>query len=130
MMGEEVVVPEWEVFKRKRVALRRNPSVTIGKQGALLLSPVAWQLLDEAETVDLMFDPDRRVIGIRPSAASNAFRVSGYRERSKIISGRAFLAFYDIEWRSMRFPAFMHDDVLCIDVSEAGLEVSSNASKS
>lgn len=129
-MNEDRPGPQWEVFKRKRVALRRAASVTIGKGGQLLLSPVAWLLLDGTEAVDLMFDPDQHVIGIRPSAADNAFRVSGYRQRTKIISGRSFLAYFKIEWRSMRFPAFLHDGVLCVDVSGPGLEVTSNANKS
>lgn len=105
-------MPDFEVFKAQSAKLAGN-YVTIGMAGQLHLSAAAWHALGDPAIVELLFDPDAQVIGFRSSESSAGFRVSTQRA----ISGVAFLRYYGIEFRSMRFLAVMRDDVLCVDVS-------------
>ncbi len=111
---------DWVVFKpgeRRQAALA--VFMTINKTGRISLSKKAAALLAPAKSVDLLFDLERRIIGLRPSEADTAYAL----QRGSYVEARAFVEHYEIPWRSMRFDAFMAEGALCIAVADPGEHV-------
>src|SRR4051794_18209332 len=105
----------WEVFKREAWS-PSGVTASIHAGGTIALTNASARLLAPARRVDLLFDPERRVVGLRPSDADTAFVLS----KGRYVDGREFIEHFEIPWRSMRFPVFLHDGVLCFDVSVEG----------
>lgn len=61
----------FEVFDKRMTPMAKAPSVTIQKRGVISLNKAAHQLIDSAQTVELLFDPDRRVVALRPADDSS-----------------------------------------------------------
>ena len=55
----------FEVFKKRMVPLVKQPYVTIQKRGTMSFNKSAHMALGEPETVELLYDPNERIIGVR-----------------------------------------------------------------
>ncbi len=125
-------MPDFEVFTRRLVPLKKTPLVTIQKRGTITLNKSAYSALGEPDAVELLYDRDERIVGLRPVEASleHAYPVRPTISRgsgSYVISALAFTAFYDIDTEQpRRWHAHLVDDVLCIDLDSAGTPVTSN----
>jgi hypothetical protein len=122
----------FEVFE-KRTTPPSRPFVTIQKRGLISISRGAHELIGAPESVQLLFDPHRRVMGLRAAEPwmDNAYQVRGLKKSNgtRIVAGTAFTRYYDIDTeRSRRWLAFLDGDVLCIDLSQPGEEVVSGGS--
>lgn len=122
----------FEVFNRRMAPLAKAPSVTIQKRGTISLNKVAHKMIDEAATVELLFDPDARVIALRPSAESHAYPIRNAQRDSgqTQLSATAFTQYYGIDTEvSRRYEPYVEDGMLCIDLAGKSIEVTSNRAK-
>ncbi len=125
-------MPQFQVFKKRTVPLVKQPYVTIQKRGVFSLNKAAHDELGTPEAIELLYDPDEKIVGIRGVKASveHAYPLrSGVanRESSFLVSGRAFTQYYGIETDvSRRWPAYMDDGILCIDLKQPRTDVTGN----
>jgi hypothetical protein len=125
-------VTNFEVFRNGQPR-KQGPTMTIACRRLLLLNHAADDLLGKPRKVQLLYDREARLIGVRAAApdAENAYVVSGNYSRS--ISASAFLRHYAIPTAkdvARRWPATLRGDVLVIDLNETPTEVTSNRAKS
>jgi hypothetical protein len=121
----------WEVFKRQRAPLSKDPFVTVQKRGTISINEIAHSALGSPDAVELLFDQDERLIGIRKvnPGVEHAYPVRplGANGRSFLIAGNAFTQYYGIEATvARRRPARLIDDVLVVDLKDPGTEIVSN----
>lgn len=124
----------FEVFNKRNAPLARAASVTIQKRGIFSINKTAHKLIDEAETVELLYDKEEQIIGIRPAATSpNAYQIRPQSNREAgqaILSATAFTQYYDIDTSvSRRWQPTLQDGILCIDLKGESAEVHGNRAK-
>src|SRR5690242_18790924 len=61
----------FEVFQKNSAPIPTVPAATIQKRGLISLNRAAYDLLDRPQAVELLWDAERRVIGLRPAAVDN-----------------------------------------------------------
>lgn len=117
------------------LSLKADPHVTLHKRGTISLNRSAYVALDSPDAVELLYDRERRIIGLRTidAKAENSYHVRSTARSASgpwIISAMAFTKFYDIDISvSLRWPAYLDVDVLCVDTSVEGIAVSSNRAR-
>lgn len=121
----------FEVFDKRKSALGKVPSATLQRKGILSLNASAHRLIDFAESVELLFDPENQVIALRPSEASHAyaFRIANKTTGQVIVSLTAFTEYYEVDTSvSRRFTPRKEGDMLCLDLHD-GTAIVGNRSK-
>jgi hypothetical protein len=122
-------MPPFEVFSKRLVPLKKSPMVTVAKRGTISLNKSAFSALGSPAEVELLYDRDERMIGLRPAGpgTEHAYPVrmaSGKANGPYVISAIAFTKFYDIAvGRSLRWPARLVEGVLCVDLDGEPLPV-------
>ena len=87
----------WETFvgMQFRAMGRREPRVTLGAKGTFYLNGLAFEALERAKAVELLYDGNRRIIGLKPTDPKkrNAFVVKqhGTTGNYRRISAAAFV---------------------------------------
>lgn len=125
----------FEVFDKRMTPLAKAPSVTIQKRGVISMNKAAHDLVDNAETVELLFDRDRQVMALRAAddSSPHAYAVRSGSKRGPgqaIVSATAFTAHYGIDTTATRrWKPFVEDGMLCVDLSEAGTVITGNRTK-
>jgi hypothetical protein len=126
-------MPQFEVFHKWSAPVTKTPTVTIQVRGMVSLSRPAYDMLGEPKAVELLFDRTERVMGLRAvdPSADDSYPVRPGKSRAGstfYVSATAFCKFYDIETLSARrYVATLLDDaILCVDLRQSPLEVSSN----
>jgi hypothetical protein len=128
-------VSHFEVFTKALVPLKRDPTITIQKNGAISLNKAAQVALGAPDAVELLYDPTTRTVGLRgvDVDADHAYAVRSSRGNGLspfVISAMAFLHFYDIDVAvSRRWSAYLYDGVLCIDLDDESVPVTSNRAR-
>jgi hypothetical protein len=125
-------MPNFEVFDKRAVPISGEPMVTIQRKGPMSLNQAAFHALGKPSHVELLYDPNERIVGFRavsePLAHAYPVRQQG-RSHTYLIAGHAFIRYYDIPNDvSIRYVAKMFDDVLGVDLKQKGLQVTSNRS--
>lgn len=123
----------FEVFDKRLTPLAKAPTVTIQMRGIITLNRAAYALMNEPSTVELLYDKEQDVIGIREVSDDTPH---GYSVRPQnankdsgplVIAGTAFTQYYSIDTStSRRWTPELRDGVLCIDVRRGGVEVRGN----
>lgn len=124
----------FETFKRHRAPSTREPALTIQKRGALSFNSAAYEALGSPKHVELLYDREERLIGIRKTTAAAAHgypvRGVGKNEATHVVSGKAFLSFYGIPRDvARRWMAEERDGMLVIDLKQPGTEVTGHGSR-
>ncbi len=119
----------FEVFDKRQAPMRGAPSITVQKRGIVSINGPAHKLIHGAQVVELLFDPDRRVMALRPAEPSP--RTYELRKPSQsgqtILSATAFMDAYDVDTSvSRRYEPFEEDGMLCIDFNGKSTEVRGN----
>lgn len=122
----------FEVFDKRQAPMKGAPSVTVQKRGIVSINGPAHKIINAERIVELLFDPGRRVMAIRPAEPSA--RTYELREPSKsgqtLVSATAFMDAYGIDTSvSRRYEPFEEDGMLCIDFNGEFTEVRGNRSK-
>jgi hypothetical protein len=113
----------FEVFKRKAAPSVHQPFVTVQAKGPLALNKAAFELLGEAQTVELLYDRAEQLIGIHPVDPSEPHaypvRPQGSGSHTYLIAGQAFTGYYGIDTSvARRYKVRRQDDMLVIDLKE------------
>ncbi len=116
----------FETFTRQR-RHGRQPFVTLQKKGVISLNRAAFEALDNPESVELLYDPDARLVGLRKidSSIEHSYHVRAPVENHAtwLISGAAFVGYYEIDTStSVRRAARMDGDLLIIDLNDPGVD--------
>lgn len=121
----------FEVFDKRKSALGKAPSATLQRKGILSLNGPAHQLINSSDSVELLYDREKRIIALRPSeeAHAYAFRVANERTGQVVVSLTAFTEFYEIDTgQSQRLAPRKEGDMLLLDLNE-GVPIVGNRSK-
>lgn len=126
----------FEVFNKRNAPLTKSPSVTIQKRGLMSLNRAAFALLGEPKAVELLFDRDDRVIGLRPvdEGAAHAYPLRPQSSKQDtgplMVAGTAFTQYYEIDTSiSRRWVPTLQEGILCIDLKQEGVIATSNRTK-
>ena len=124
-------MPNWQKLARRARPVGGRPSVGIhARKGTISLNRQAFEALRSADAVEILFDPVERVIGFRAaplSAASYPIHQQGT-SATYLIAGRALARVMGIDTsRARRYDAALIDDVLTVDLNQAGVPVSAGA---
>lgn len=125
-------MPNFETFTKRMAPLAKKPYVTIQKRGTISLNAAAHAALGEPDAVELLYDRNERVVGLRAVSkeAEHAYALraqAGKNVGPFIVSGTAFAKYYKIDTTvSRRWVGQLEGDILCIDLKQPGTEVTSN----
>jgi len=120
-------MPEFKKFRRKSMRSPKQPLITIQRRGTLSLNQAAYQLLGEPNFVELLYDEDEQIIGLRATNDKDpdAYPVHKQKESlTYLIAGMAFLNYLGIPFNeARRYVPKMIDDVVAIDLKSASKSV-------
>ena len=135
----EITAMGFEVFDRKSVPRIKEATITVQRRGTLSLSGQAVDLLIEGEEkpdqipIELLYDRDRRVIGVRKAPKKMNAHLLRRQGSSSIylIAGSLFCAHYGIDTSvARRYRAKRHGDIVGICLDEPHIEVGRHRPKS
>ena len=121
----------FEVFDKRKSALGNSPTATLQKKGILSLNASAHALIDSVDSVELLYDSDKKVIALRPSTEKHAyaFRKANLNTGQVSVSLTAFTEFYNIDTSvSLRLNPEKDGDMLLLDLKSA-VPIRGNRSK-
>lgn len=127
-------MPEFEVFRKRMAPLVKTPYVTIQRRGVISLNAAAYQALGSPSAVELLYDPNEKIVGLRPTGANSehAYPVrstASKRESTFMVSGTAFTKYYGIDTAtSVRRRAYVDGGILCLDLKDPGTQIVGNRS--
>jgi hypothetical protein len=123
----------FEVFKKSSAPVPSVPSVTIQKRGLISLNRAAYELIHTPEAVELLWDAERRVIGMRPATLENPDAYPARPQNLKsnrgpiLVAGNLFTRYIGLDTSlAKRWVPHVEDDILIIDLTIEGQPVSSN----
>ncbi|MDX3190324.1 hypothetical protein PV458_18090 [Streptomyces sp. MN03-5084-2B] len=123
----------FEVFTQKMAPLARVPSVTIQKRGLMSMNRSAYALLGEPSAVELLFDSDEKVVGLRAvdETVPHAYPVRPQSKNKEtgplLVAATAFTQYYGLDTTvSKRWVPVLKDNILCIDLKEPGAIATGN----
>jgi hypothetical protein len=127
-LGYAPDVPSFQVFDKRGSPVAKEATVTLLKGGPIALNRPAVEALGEPPAIELLFDPDEQIIGIRGVAAdvrhAYPLRNTASNTGQYLISGVAFTKFYDIKTDiSRRYLGYMSGNVLCVDLTGPSSEI-------
>jgi hypothetical protein len=102
--------------------------VTIQSGGAFSLNKAAHELAGSPEAVELLYDPDEKLIGFRPAEMTSprAFpvRPQGKNATTFLIAGKSFSNYYKLDTRhARRYAVGMQDGILVLDLNSDSVDV-------
>ncbi len=123
----------FEVFTQRWTPNEARPFITIQKRGTLGLNKSAVDAIGKPDAVELLFNPQKRVMAIRPAApgAPHAYllRKQGASD-SYLISMLAFAAHWRIPLgQARRYEGTTEDGALLIELSQEAVELVPRAEK-
>jgi len=124
-------MPNFETFEKRRTPPASEPFVSLLKTGVISMNVVAYESLGRPEYLEFLFDKKDKIVGLRPLKAETQFSYP-IRELKSASGGtfsasaKAFMLFYGISMTSsIRRLAFLSGEVLCIDLKDPGVDVTS-----
>jgi hypothetical protein len=114
---------DFERFDKRHIAIAGSPFATIQQGGRVMtLNRVAYEMLGGPEAVELLWNKQNRVIGVRQVSPKEPYafplRAQGRKGREPsnyLVAAQAFTKHYDIDTSvAMRYPVEMQGDVLTI----------------
>jgi len=125
----------FEVFQKSSAPVSKVPTVTVQRRGIMSMNRASHRLIGEPEFVELLWDAERQVIGLRPTDSSNpnAYPVRSQGSGDKgplLVAGTMFTRYYDINTdESRRWVPEVEDGVLCVHMTRDSQSVTSNRSR-
>lgn len=126
----------FQVFEKGSAPIARVPSATIQRRGLMSLNRSAWALIESPNYVELLWDPERRIIGLRPAEETNpnAYPVRPQSANTKngpvLIAGSLFTQWVGLDTsEAKRWVPTVIEGVLCLDLNEPGAKVRSNRTR-
>ena len=126
----------FERFDKRSVASTTSPFVTLQKRGPFGLNRSAYEVLGRPEAVELLYDRDEHIIGLKPVSPTEPYafpvRPQGSRERISnfLVAGQSFTKHYGIDTSvARRYAAEMQGDILTVDLKRGGVEATGPRTK-
>ena len=126
----------WKTFDKRSATASTSPFVTLQKNnGPISMNKAAHELIGGPEAVELMYDPERELVGFKPvplkSPKAFPVRPQGKNAATLMVAGQAFTKFFNIDTSvARRYPVEVGDDgVLIVDLNGESIEVVSNRNK-
>lgn len=123
----------FQVYEKGSAPVATTPSVTIQKRGLISINRAAFDLMGKPEGVELLWDPEEKLIALRPATLDNpnAYPV---RSQSKevdrgpwLIAGTLFTQFIKLDTsEAFRWVPTLQEGLLVIDISKPGQRAVSN----
>jgi hypothetical protein len=124
------------VFEKGSAPVKTVPTVTIQRKGLMSMNRAAHALFGSPAAVELLWDPERRVIGLRPAPleSPNAYPVRPQNDSGRgplLIATNMFTKFIELDTtEAKRWVPTVDDGVLLIDLSTPGARAISNRHRS
>ncbi len=122
----------FQVYEKGSAPVSTVPSVTIQKRGLISVNKAAYDALGAPEGVELLWDPDRRAIALRPAELTNqnAYPLRAQGSHSEkgpwLVAGTLFTQYIGLDTsQAFRWTPAVEDGLLVVDVSKPGNKVSS-----
>ncbi len=111
----------FEEFDKRAAVVSKSPFVTVQRRGTMSLNRAAYDLMGSPEAVTLLYDPEEKLIGFKPTAIESprAFpvRVQGANASTYVVAGQAFSGHYGIDTSTARrYAVGMKDGVMVVDL--------------
>lgn len=124
------------VFEKGSAPVKTVPTVTIQRKGLMSMNRAAHALFGSPAAVELLWDPERRVIGLRPAPLENpnAYPVRPQNDSGRgplLIATNMFTKFIELDTtEAKRWVPTVDDGVLLVDLSTPGARAISNRHRS
>jgi hypothetical protein len=122
----------FQVYEKGSAPISTVPSVTIQKRGLISVNKAAYDALGAPKGVELLWDPDRRAIALRPAQLTNqnAYPLRAQGSHSEkgpwLVAGTLFTQFIGLDTsQAYRWTPAIEDGLLVVDISKPGNKVSS-----
>lgn len=122
-------MPNFETFEKRRTPPASEPFVTLLKTGVISMNVVAYESLNRPKYIEFLYDKADKIVGLRPLTSETQFSYPVRELKSAAggtfsVSAKAFMLFYAISMESsIRRRAFLSGDILCIDLNDSGVDV-------
>jgi hypothetical protein len=125
---------QWEVFDKRAVPMTKTPQLTIQSRGTMSMNAACFAMLGGPPAVELLFDRDRKVVGLRPSTAENPIaypiRPVGAGQKTYVIAATTFTQYYGIPLGlPIRYSVELVNGVLIVDLNKEGRVANSNRAR-
>ncbi|MES2170954.1 MAG: hypothetical protein V4479_09590 [Actinomycetota bacterium] len=124
-------MPNFETFEKRRTPPASEPFVTLLKTGVISMNVIAYESLGRAPYLEFLYDKDEKIVGLNPLRNESQFSYP-VRELASAtggtfsVSAKAFMLFYGIPMdSSIRRRAYLDGPILCVDLNEPGVDVTS-----
>jgi len=124
------------VFEKGSAPVKTVPTVTIQRKGLMSMNRAAHALFGSPAAVELLWDPELRVIGLRPAPLENpnAYPVRPQNDSGRgplLIATNMFTKFIELDTtEAKRWVPTVDDGVLLVDLSTPGARAISNRHRS
>lgn len=123
----------FEVYAKGSAPIATVPSLTIQKRGLISINRAAYRLLGDPVAVELMWDKERQLVGLRsvPIESPNAYPVRPQASNSTtgplLIAGNLFTRYIGLDTtEAHRWVPRLEDGILVVDLSTPGGKVHTN----
>lgn len=124
-------MPNFELFEKKRTPPATEAFVTLLKTGVISMNAFAYELIGRPKYFEFLYDSGAKIVGLRPQSTETQF---GYPVRELksatggtfSVSAKAFMLYYGIPLEnSIRRSAVVDSGILCVDLNDPGVDVTS-----
>lgn len=121
----------FEVFTRRNPPSSPGPTLTLTKRGVLTLNTAAYEAIGRPDSVQLLWDRDNRIVGVRPAAGADTYNIN---KTNLMINAAAFTRWVGFKSthdmpNALRWDAYVEDDVLCMRLTDKPRPVTSNRAR-
>ena len=115
-------MPNWELYSTQGRNATSEPVVSLHRTGSLALNKAAYEALGQPKAVQLLFDREEQIAGLRPvePGAPDSYVVRKQdRSSTYLVAGKTFTTYYKIDiGATRRYNAQMYYDVLGVDLKD------------
>lgn len=126
----------FELFEKRRTPPSREAYVTMLKTGIVSMNAFAYDLVKRPEYFEFLYDQSRRLVALRPCFEQTQYSYPVRELKSATggtysVSAKAFMLYYELPMESsIRRQAFIEDGLLCVDLNDPGVDVTTMRTKS
>ncbi len=124
----------FEEFDKRAAVASKSPFVTIQRKGTFSMNQAAYVLMGKPKVVTLLFDPEEKLIGFRPTLQSSprAFPVRAQQNGvTYVVAGQAFAKHYGIDTSvARRYGVDKQDDILVLDLKSESTDATGPRARS
>lgn len=126
----------FEVYEKGSAPVSTVPTATIQKRGLISLNRAAFDLIEQSEGVELLYDGERNLIALRPALLTNPNAYPARWQGNKVgkgpvlIAGSLFTRHIGLDTTvAKRWSPRIQDGLLIIDLNEPGQKVVANRNR-